>query len=229
MNTTKFNKYFKKIKSFGELVENLESLSIIEKDLLKDYIKKMYESVIESEDNPKPVKNRKKQKKSPVEVKQKTEIQIEDKIDDNSANDEVKFEESTHEVKVEKKMTKTQTEPENIVLENKDENIPSFSNDLLDLFEIGSSNELSQKLSLIPIKNLKRSFSINERIFTVKELFGGDKTVFENTLEAIDNLSNLEEAKEYLLKNVVSKFGWDDPALLKKVKGFVSNVKRRFL
>ena len=63
MNIIKFKKYFKKIKSFEEWIDNPDGLSTIERDLLLDNIKKMYESVLEDSDNTLKVKKNKKKKK----------------------------------------------------------------------------------------------------------------------------------------------------------------------
>lgn len=229
MNATKFNKYLKKIKSFGDLVEDIENLSLIEKDLLKDYTKKLYEAIDEKEDNSKPVKKAKKNKKNnTLEKAEKLKEISEDKVE-ISKTEEVSFDTP----KIKEEITKVEVIKEEvakeIVNEEKIEVIPNVSNDLLDLFEVNDSNELSHKLSHTPIKNLTKSFSINERIFTVKELFGGNKDIFEKSLEDLDKFNSLEDAKNYLLTNVVNEYGWDAPKMLKKVNEFVKKVKRRYL
>ena len=79
------------------------------------------------------------------------------------------------------------------------------------------------------VKNLTKAFSINERIFTVKELFGGDKNDFENTISDLDKLGSLDEAKSYIMDNVANKYGWDEKKMIKKVRQFAVTVKRRYL
>lgn len=227
MNSLKFNKYLKKINTFGDLIDNMEELSVIELDLLKDYIKKMYESVVDDE-----VKTEKKIKKHKSNKKKQVDVElIEEKEEEK-----IEFEKPIEEL-VE---VPDNTIVKNVIVEEIKEEFKTgineeeikeaeFSNELLELFEVNNSNELSHKLSMSPIKNLTKAFSINERIFTVKELFKGDKSTFEKVIGDIDNLSNLEEAKEYLLNNVVSEFGWDESKMIKKVRQFIVTIKRRFL
>jgi len=225
MNTTKFNKYLKKIKTFEGLVDDLDNLSLVEQDLLKDYIKKLYESVSEQQENHKTGKKTKKHKKDSVSLIENIKIEEEKNVVEKISDSEEK---ETIEEPVEKKEIITKVEPEEEKEETKEEP-QTVSQDFLDLFELTNSNELSHKLSLIPIKQLTKAFSINEKIFTVKELFNGNKDLFNRVLEELDGLNSLEEAKEYLIKNVVNQQDWDNPKMLKKVKGFVSIVKRRFL
>ena len=230
MNTTKFNKYLKKIKAFDNLVDDLSDLSLVEQDLLKDYIKKLYESVSELDDSDKIEKKQKKHKKSIVAEKSKKHEEVNEEV-----QEEIKF------VKPEAKEKKKQVSADEDAIDAnkqiiedtkfpvKEDKSVNASPEFLELFEINNSNELSQKLSQIPIKDLTKAFSINERIFTVKELFKGDKDNFEKVIGDLDKLTSLEEAKDYLVKNIIEKHGWDNPKMLKKVKGFVATVKRRYL
>ena len=69
---------------------------------------------------------------------------------------------------------------------------------------------------------------INERIFTMNELFGGDQAAFDDTIKALNGFSNFAQAKNYLAANVASKFKWDAKAKKKKAKTFVKLVRRRY-
>ena len=71
--------------------------------------------------------------------------------------------------------------------------------------------------------------SINERIFTLKELFGNEEEVFKTTLNELNGLSNYEEAKNYLAEKVVDKYDWVNDSKIKKAKNFIKLVKRRYL
>ncbi len=230
MNTTKFNKYLKKIKAFDSLVDDLSDLSFVERDLLKDYIKKLYESVSELDDSDKIEKKQKKHKKSIVAEKSEKHEEIKEEVQEEikfvkpeaeEKNNQVSTDDNTIDVKEQNAENTNSTAKE-------DESI-NVSPEFLELFEVNYGNELSQKLSQIPIKDLTKAFSINERIFTVKELFKGDKDSFEKVIGDLDKLTSLEEAKDYLIKNIIEKHGWDNPKMLKKVKGFVATIKRRYL
>ena len=230
MNTTKFNKYLKKIKAFDSLVDDLSDLSFVERDLLKDYIKKLYESVSELDDSDKIEKKQKKHKKSIVAEKSEKHEEIKEEVQEEikfvkpeaeEKNNQVSTDDNTIDVKEQNAENTNSTAKE-------DESI-NVSPEFLELFEVNYGNELSQKLSQIPIKDLTKAFSINERIFTVKELFKGDKDSFEKVIGDLDKLTSLEEAKDYLIKNIIEKYGWDNPKMLKKVKGFVATIKRRYL
>lgn len=219
MNTQKFKKFLKKINSFDDWIEDLEEMSVIEQDLLLDYVKKLYESVIEGDDeDSKTEVKKKKLKKNKKNVKKIIETAVEEVEEEKSIIEE-------------KAMDKEVIEEEPIEEEVEEEigNSITFSQEFLDLFENKGSTELSEKLSLSSIKNLTKAFSINERIFTIKELFGGDKNDFEKTINNLDKLDSLVEAKSYIMDNVANKYGWDEKSMIKKVRQFVVTVKRRYL
>lgn len=89
--------------------------------------------------------------------------------------------------------------------------------------------ELSQKLSFSPIKNVFKSISINERIFTQNELFNGDNLSFRATLEKIEEMNSFEDASAFLKNGVASENNWADPKKIKKAKEFMKLVQRRFI
>ncbi len=212
MNKTKFKKYLKKIKSFEDWIDNDEQLSAIENDLLLDYVKKLYEAIIDIDNEPKTHKAKKKHKQ---EIMSDTDI-----------------EEKKEEVKVEKIIP----EPQEVNMEKKDikeveeeKPIMEFSNEFLSIFAENNSNELSEKLSKRPIKDLKKAFGINEKIFTIKEIFNGDKNAFEDAIEKFNNFNNFEEAKKYILEELAQTFNWDKPNNIKKIGQFIKTIQRRYL
>lgn len=104
----------------------------------------------------------------------------------------------------------------------------SLSPELEEIFNLPSATDLSEKLSQSSIKDLTKAFSINDKILTIKELFGGDNTLFQDTLKALNKMSSFEEAKSYLVTNVADKNNWDQAAKQKKAKVFAKLIKRRF-
>ena len=75
-----------------------------------------------------------------------------------------------------------------------------------------------------PIHDIAKAIAINDRFLFIRELFEGDSALFAQTVNKLNAMSNLEDAKEYI-QTVVKN--WDDtsePAQL-----FLSIVQRRYL
>lgn len=100
--------------------------------------------------------------------------------------------------------------------------------DLEEIFNIAEATDLSERLSQSPIKNLTKAFSINEKLFTIKELFNGDSDTFNATLSDLNKMKSFEEATNFLAANIAEKFGWSKKSKKKKAKEFVKTVKRRY-
>ncbi|RMG78125.1 MAG: hypothetical protein D6714_18640 [Bacteroidetes bacterium] len=98
-----------------------------------------------------------------------------------------------------------------------------------ELFEEPHAKELSEKLSLLPIKDLRKAMGLNEKIFTINELFGGDQSAFDATIATLNGVKNFEQAKAYLIENVAMKFNWTDKNKKKKAANFIKLVRRRYL
>jgi hypothetical protein len=111
-----------------------------------------------------------------------------------------------------------------LVAEHDEEEIGNIS-----LWEPVKITELSQKLSFSPIKDILKSISLNERIFTQKELFNGDNLSFRATLEKLETMNTFKEASDYLRKGVAANNKWEDAKKIKKAKEFMRLVQRRFL
>jgi hypothetical protein len=75
-----------------------------------------------------------------------------------------------------------------------------------------------------PIRDIAKAIAINDRFLFIRELFEGDTSLFSQTVNKLNAMHNLEEAKQYM--QTVAK-NWDDttePAQL-----FLSIVQRRYL
>ncbi len=149
MNLKKFNKYLKKVNSLNSIITDNEDLSKIELDLIKEYIRKMYDSLIDDEEPI--VKKAKKQKKIEIEEP----IVAKKESDSKVVVEEEKIPEPKEEIieeKIEKKEVLEEVIPSNT-------HTTVFSDELLEVFEEKESNELSEKLSLTPIKNLTKALA----------------------------------------------------------------------
>jgi hypothetical protein len=58
------------------------------------------------------------------------------------------------------------------------------------------------------IGTLKDAISINQRFSFINELFEGDNMAYHDTIKQLDNYSNPDQAKEYLLQEVGRKYNW---------------------
>jgi hypothetical protein len=81
--------------------------------------------------------------------------------------------------------------------------------------------EPSPQFRAAPLKSLKEGMSLNDRFLFQRELFGNDKSRLDDTVSALDRLSNIKEAVTYLKSN----FKWTKSEASEK---FVQLVKRRF-
>ena len=99
----------------------------------------------------------------------------------------------------------------------------------IDLWAKVEFKELSEKLSFSPIKNIFKSISINERIFTQNELFGGDHLAFRSVLEQLEQKNTFEEAVAFLKGGIAKEQKWDSAKKINKANQFMKLVQRRFV
>ncbi len=100
--------------------------------------------------------------------------------------------------------------------------------DLLALFTESPITDLSDKLALLPIRDLTKALSINERFFTIQELFGGDSDLFQATLQKLNGYSDFEQASQELMGSVATDFDWSSAQKQKKASNFIKLVRRRY-
>ena len=93
-----------------------------------------------------------------------------------------------------------------------------------ELFEEKTGRELSDKLGELPIEDLKRGMSLNERIIFLNELFDGSINEFENAIHSLNTAADFEAAKR-LLVILATRFDWATKE--KQAKTFIKLVKRR--
>lgn len=96
------------------------------------------------------------------------------------------------------------------------------------LFEIKYGNELSDRLSATPIKDIFRAMGLNERIFTQNELFGGSSEIFRQTVERLNGFTTFAEAKSYLQSTIAQEYNWHNSERREIAHNFVQLVHRRY-
>ncbi len=242
MNLEKTSIILKKINRLHYLINAIGEASSTETDLLKAYVIDLYEAVamadiaqvedLEKEEMEQKIKKQKKvEKKIKKKVHKKEAEKIEDEIEEveDDEDDDI-VEEIEMEVKEALKEIEAEEEVKGKIKETpKPKKAKTgYSNELIELFDLHESSELSDKLASAPISDLTKAMGINEKIFTVNELFGGKQDEMNNMLCALNGLDNFEEAKSVLMNSVAQKYNWTEGSKLKKAKNFIKLVKRRF-
>lgn len=68
---------------------------------------------------------------------------------------------------------------------------------------------------------------INERIFTQQELFGNNQAHFSKNIEGLNKCQSFDEAKQYLVDNVIYKYDWVAEPKIKKAATFIKFIKKK--
>ncbi len=97
------------------------------------------------------------------------------------------------------------------------------------LFITNRGHELSDKLARVPVTDLRRALSINDRLQVISELFCGDREAFQETLDILNSKFSFEEAKVYLTRYVIDRYRWLDEEKTEQAREFIHLVERRFL
>ena len=240
MDLEKTSIILKKINRLHELISAIGEASSTETDLLKAYVVDLYEAVamsdladIEDLDEEGMRKKMKKQKKIAKKIKkQVVKKAIVEEVEDDDLEELYQEVDETLDILEEDEVEEVAVaEPvlqESAPAKSAKSAEAGFSPELIDLFDINESAELSDKLANSPIKDLTKAMGINEKIFTVNELFGGSQSEMDNMLLALNGLDSFEEAKSVLMRSVAQKNSWTDTSKIKKAKNFIRLVKRRF-
>jgi DNA repair ATPase RecN len=236
MNIKKVRKQLKKINTLFSAIEEEGRANAIETELFKSYVLSLYEQVI--------VKGEKN------EVKPQSRVVVK-KEKSNKKDPESIFTESVEELVAEKEPIEAIVEQEFkavkngamatgsaesvIDLEEKEvEEVEDIAEPIMDdqydvLFQSDNSNELSNRLSKLPITDLNKAFGLNEKIFNINELFNGDTTVYQQAIDQLNRLNSIEEAKDYLVKDIVNQYEWLEDHKIKKAAQFIRVIHRRYM
>ena len=218
MNIKKFSKRLNKINLLFQSIKEDGHISSIEKDLLLNYLRDAYEYAKEDSSS---TENRK-----PEKVYREPEVHVPPlKETAETPNKEVITQIIQEEI----------TQTDKTAIEVDKPNVPSHevevdvSDKLKKIFENEAVNELSDRLSMSPIADMTKAMGINERIFTVKELFGGDNEIFNSILQRLNAFTSYDDARTYLITGIAKDQEWGDPSKIKKADTFVKLVKRRYI
>ncbi len=104
-----------------------------------------------------------------------------------------------------------------------------YNQELETLFEFKEAKELSEKLSNLPISDLKKGIGLNDRLLFQRELFAADNNAFDSTLASLNSFSNFENAKLYLIDHCAVRFSWMEKNRVEIAKSFIKFVRRRYI
>ncbi len=89
-----------------------------------------------------------------------------------------------------------------------------------------SKIELSDMLTEVPVRDLKKAIGVNDRFLFINELFRGDEAMYERSIKTINNFSIYPEAQYWIERELKVKIGWKESDPI--VQQFDQLVKRRF-
>ena len=240
MSIKKIRKQLKKINTLFSTIEEEGHMNAIEQDLMKTYILSLYEQVISRPDHDdvkeKPVKKIKVIHENNKEVKSESIFANEPEV--SSVIKEPIESLVEQEFKAIKNGTSSPTPTETVIdLEEEVEQVvdtPEALTQVEDeklnvLFESDNSNELSNRLSKLPLTDLNAAFGLNEKIFNINELFNGKNTSYQETINKLNQFSSMEEAREYLTNEIVNQYEWLDDHKIKKASNFIKVIQRRYM
>lgn len=95
------------------------------------------------------------------------------------------------------------------------------------LFRIKEAKELSEKLSQQGIKDLTKAMSINDKLLYSNELFDRDMASMTATLQQLNGLSSLNEAKAVLIP-IAEKNNWTEDERADVAQSFIKLVRRKY-
>ena len=94
---------------------------------------------------------------------------------------------------------------------------------LNDRFANNKPIDLSSRIGLKPITDIKAAIGLGERYRFTRMLFSGNGAAFDSTVASLNGMSNIEEAENYLR----TTYNWDMESPI--VADFMNIVRRRYL
>jgi hypothetical protein len=247
-----------KISEIDELIKSMVegNLSTIDKDMMLEKVRKLYETVLmhnSGSKTPEIISKPKPHIEKPVKKEvitepakpvvnvtesvidftekpiEKTEPLVEEKkpIDDYPTLFEVETKVSATEIKEEEKVivknVKSETVKQPVSSKTiSDKYSESKTTTLSDKMSKLNTNDISSRQNLKPIANLKSAISINDRIMFTRELFNNNANFYNEIIEKINGMKNLDEAIEHLKMEIKIT---EDSEVAQK---FTELVQRRF-
>jgi len=251
MDIQKARRFLLKIQTLMEQ-ESQQDLSRLEKDLLKSYVIQLYEAIMEEAPvaqekvktneigfTPKPEKPMVQVTEPKVETptvnipeikpQPPREVPVEIRYTSPPPPSEIVAAPPVSEYKpVHIPVIEPKKEPVHHVHQHHEKPVGNAEEALSKLFELHSHDEVADRFSQVPISDIQSAMGLNEKIFTLKELFGGDKTLFDATCEQLNHMNSFSEAQRLLVNGPAKIFRWGEVERIKMAEQFIRIVARRY-
>jgi hypothetical protein len=243
MELMKIDKKIKRISTLYESFREEGKISQLEKDLLLGYIRELYELVMEIEtaNIPNQITSRIDSVKQTQEINNDSTVEkmvvIEKPMENTVQAVSTKIiqiiEPIPEIVQNPSVITESEQTDDKVVIQtNNLQEIPkpfvNISTELRQLFTITKARDISERLAMSPISDIAKAMSINDKMLILKELFGNDTGIFNDSIAKLNGFNSFDEAKDHLLEAVAVKYHWDHPEKLEKAEAFVKLVSRRY-
>lgn len=243
MDLTKAQYLLLKIQTFLDMGDGNE-LSRLEKDLMKSYIVQLYDAVIAEElTNSSKTFNQMEGSfaeaaSDPVPTAPKPKAPVPDPapILSNSHTTTLKEEHPVTQPTSQApkpEIVAEQSAPvppaaKEIPLKQVGDASETSSDALVKLFEHNHPEKMDSRFSHVPIDDIASALGLNERIFTLNVLFGGDRELFDTTCAKLNQLSSFADAAEILLTGPAQKYNWADRESVKMAEHFIRTMARKY-
>ena len=206
-----------KISAMFKTLEHLEGpLEPIERDLMLSYIRQLYAAVYEDAADTSPAEAPRKPVRTPESPRQESKpINIPEHPPKPAPT--YKPAEQTPEER-----------PAPPPPPKREETARKPSGKTEKLFAEKSARELGDKLSNSRIADLRRAFTINDRLLYMNELFGKDQSSFEKALNLLNQYDSFQEARSYI-EVLANQFNWLEEERIEIAQDFVRTIRRRYL
>ncbi len=238
MDTKKFKNKLDKISNVFDSMQADQSISGLEQELLKKYVIQLYETLLEESKS----KSSEKKSKKEVTTVVKEEIAsstppIEEPVQEVVAPLPVESqpESPMPTISEEPEIAQAQSASASVVQQSSASVTEVLVNELdiptalKPVFEKVSAVELSDKLSHSKVKDISTAMGINEKIFTITELFGGDQNLFSTVTTKLNACTSYDEAVKYLSSTIARDQNWGQDGKVNKAKVFMKLVQRKFV
>lgn len=96
------------------------------------------------------------------------------------------------------------------------------------LFAVKTGTELADKLGEQPVKDLTRALSINDRLLYMNELFGKDLEAMNESLKLLNKLESFDSGRSFLV-TLAGQYHWLEEERIDIARDFIRLIKRRYL
>jgi len=226
MNLTKSKVVLKKINTFHDQILLSGQMSKIEKDLFLDYLREMYDLIIENNEN---INEISLQPLKHLDIIEDNTLEVKEEKIIDSKEEKLPKDDNPEESKLYPKMNgRAKEDPKSGVVEEVSVGDKKVNPGIESLFADESIESLSYRLSHTPISDVTKAMGINEKILIINRLFDKDQQEFNYVTAKLNYFNSFEEACNYLKTEVAVKYDWDSVAKRSKAIDFIRLVRRKY-